>query len=132
MADENVNKTPEEILKDAPKYPERAAEDNEKIVPMNGVYRGPDIPEMGAVYMGPPDANSPMAQMAYMGPGGVQMPSGFMAFPGFEHIKMGTDQAAAAQKGNTPDPQSKYCENCGAKNPRNGKFCTDCGAQFRK
>ena len=131
MADEKINKTPEEVLKNSPKYPERAMEEDGKEALMAGVYSGPRSPEMGAVYMGPPDAISPMTQMAYMGPGSTQMPSGFVTFAGLEHIKMGTDPSAIS-KDNTPDPQSKFCENCGAKNPRSGKFCMECGAQFRK
>ena len=135
MSDEEKNKTPEEILKDAKKYPERAADEDEKKVPMAGVYGGPDAPEMAAVYMGPPDPDSIQMQMAYMGPVVNQQPSMLMAYagPGFisgfpinglEHIDM--------RKGYTPDPQSKFCENCGAKNPKDGKFCTECGEKFKQ
>ena len=144
MADEENNKTPEEILKDEPKYPERAAEEDEKEDLMSGVYRGPAAPEMAAVYMGPPDANIPATQMVYMGPPDANNPATQMAYMGpvmfmayagpafntgvpingLEHVVMG--------KGYTPDPKSKFCENCGAKNPKDGKFCETCGEKFKE
>ncbi len=132
MSEEEKNMNPEEILKDAPKYPERAVE--EKEVPMTDVYDGPDMPEMNGVYMGPQGADQPSANLAYMGPGGAQMPANFMAYagPGFQSIpKMGI-LMNAQQQVYAPSPDSKFCEECGAKNPRSGKFCTECGQKFKE
>ena len=122
---------PEEILKDAPKYPDRAMEEDEKKARMAGVYGGPERPEMGLVYMGPPDANSPYMQMAYMGPGGAQTPANNSGFAGLLDMRQGINPSAI-KDGYMPDPQSKFCENCGAKNPRDGKFCETCGEKFKE
>ncbi|MBO4473894.1 MAG: hypothetical protein J5750_03165 [Clostridiales bacterium] len=132
--EEEQNLTPEEILKDAPKYPERAVEEDKEEVLMADVYGGPDMSEMAGVYMGPPEAQQPSANLAYMGPGGAQMPAAFMAYagPSVQTIPNMGIMMNAAKSQYVPDPNSKFCEECGAKNPKDGKFCTECGQKFKE
>ncbi|MBO4687274.1 MAG: zinc ribbon domain-containing protein [Clostridiales bacterium] len=133
MSDEEKRFTPEELLKDTPKYPDRAVEEEPEEVLMADVYGGPDMPEMAGVYMGPPEAQ-PSANLVYMGPGGAQMPAAFMAYagPSVQTIPNMGIMMNAAQSQYVPDPDSKFCEECGAKNPKDVKFCTECGQRFKE
>lgn len=134
--------------KEAPKYPECAADPNGIPAEASGVYAGPN--PNGMAYAGPNPAGM---LMAYAGPKAPTMPNmaeqmqkGYMeldmrqpsgmvyAGPGYRPGSSAFFTSGGADKmsgfAGSPNKDFKFCMECGAKNKRTNKFCTDCGTPF--
>ena len=95
---------PEEILKDSPKYPERAA----------------DVPAQQAFINGV--TITPSAIMTYAGPGMMNSGGGLSMFMNLSAPSACSTQSMAGSE--------KNCTQCGTVNPARAKFCTECGCQL--
>ena len=96
----------EEIMKDEPKYPERASDTPAN--PAAGVYAGP-----------PP---MPIAMTTYAGPNMMSNMNGAFMFGG-QKMNIGSVQTPPQ----TVAPDSIFCERCGNPMPKNSRFCPECG-----
>ena len=103
----NQHNDPEEILKDSPKYPERAAE-----VPVHQAF-------LNSI------KNMPSAFMTYAGPG--MMNGG----GGFSMLMQPSDPSAGSPQSMMTGSE-KTCTRCGNVNPARAKFCTECGCPLRE
>lgn len=121
----------EEILKNSPKYPQRAAQTDSDVI-MEDVYAGPEMPPEEpsetlpeTLPVMPPEM--PIAMATYMGPAmmnnGIGMP--FLYTPPAPTVQ----NTAPAQSSGS---DSKFCTMCGSRNSRDSRFCSECGNPFPK
>lgn len=140
--------------KEAPKYPECAADPNGIPAEASGVYAGPNPNGMayagpnpnGMAYAGPnpagmlmayagPKIPQPsMAQMmaVYAGPTAPPAQSMMMVYAGpaqMPGVPIGRMAVTGTDNAGSKK-EFKFCMECGAKNKRTNKFCVDCGAKF--
>lgn len=118
----------EELLQNAEKYPERAADPSDESDQTEKAFTDPEqtpppkrneyVAPQGLVYAGP---TMPVAMVTYAGPG--MMNSG-MSFIFQSAPPMPVQPQPAV------DPDGIICEICGNTNPGNSKFCTECGHQL--
>lgn len=106
----------QDILKDSPKYPKRAAKRPNDSAMCEGVYAGPEqMPDFAKPV-------NPMAMMTYEGP--QFMNNGGMAFP------MSAVPAPAPQQ--AADPNKKQCPICGNYVIKDANFCSECGSPMNR
>lgn len=112
--DQKDNKTADEILKDAEKYPQRALENTDDTKTDK---------ENNEQMLIPPQ---PIFMTTYAGPG-------FMNGRGFM-INEPVIEPMPKDDAQTTDPllikDGKVCKMCGNVNPAEAKFCTECGSIF--
>ena len=111
--DENKRElTPEEIMKNAAPYPDRAADAETDLPPAEGVYAGPVMP---------------VAMMTYAGP---QMMNNGEGFQNMFPVQLPMDmfrQETQEKPESSEETVGGKCEMCGYNNPEGSRFCSECG-----